>query len=150
MWQHIFCHLEVILIRRLPPSTNRVKQHHIKLLTMDYEGQRLSELLFQWIICSFGAVGWVIGYINQDFYQTFYAWLVGVVISVIVSSLRQFPYSKDFTPAAHILYFSFVFQIGHTSIDILSSGWNRFQIDDKETNFVGGATRCENGEEIVF
>lgn len=109
---------------------------------MDYEGQRLSELLFQWIICSFGAVGWVIGYINQDFYQTFYAWLVGVVISVIVSSLRQFPYSKDFTAAAAHIFslLSFVFQIGHTSIDILSSGWNRFQIEDKVNNFVGGAT----------
>eukprot|EP00545_Synedropsis_sp_CCMP1620_P006234 CAMPEP_0119018340 /NCGR_PEP_ID=MMETSP1176-20130426/19121_1 /TAXON_ID=265551 /ORGANISM="Synedropsis recta cf, Strain CCMP1620" /LENGTH=77 /DNA_ID=CAMNT_0006972313 /DNA_START=75 /DNA_END=308 /DNA_ORIENTATION=+ len=51
---------------------------------MDYEGQRLAEILFQWIICSFGAVGWVIGYINQDFYQTFYVWLVAVVISVII------------------------------------------------------------------
>ena len=57
---------------------------------MDYEGQRLAELLFQWIICSFGAVGWVIGYINQDFYHTFYVWLVAVVISVIVSNLRIF------------------------------------------------------------
>ena len=55
---------------------------------MDYEGQRLAELLFQWIICSFGAVGWVIGYINQDFYHTFYVWLAAVVISVIVSNLR--------------------------------------------------------------
>jgi signal peptidase complex subunit 1 len=54
---------------------------------MDYEGQRLAELLFHWIICSFGAVGWVIGYLAQDFYQTFYVWLAGVVISVIVSSL---------------------------------------------------------------
>jgi hypothetical protein len=55
---------------------------------MDYEGQRLAELLFQWIICSFGAVGWVIGYINQNFYHTFFVWLVGVIISVIVSHLR--------------------------------------------------------------
>jgi Microsomal signal peptidase 12 kDa subunit (SPC12) len=66
-------------------------QQQIKQTTtgnMDYEGQRLAELLFQWIICSFGAVGWVIGYINQDFYHTFYVWLVAVVISVIVSNLR--------------------------------------------------------------
>lgn len=51
---------------------------------MDYEGQRLAELLFQWIICSFGAVGWVIGYMHQNFYHTFYVWLVGVIISVII------------------------------------------------------------------
>ena len=52
---------------------------------MDYEGQKLAELLFYWIILSFGAVGWVIGYIQQDFFIVFQAWLVGVVISVIVS-----------------------------------------------------------------
>lgn len=55
--------------------------------TMDYEGQRLSELLFYWIIISFGAVGWVIGYIRQDFTLVFYAWLIGVVLSVVVSCL---------------------------------------------------------------
>jgi signal peptidase complex subunit 1 len=57
---------------------------------MDYEGQRLSELLFQWIICGFGAVGWVIGYIHQDFHLTFYVWLVGVTISVIVRFVFMF------------------------------------------------------------
>lgn len=51
---------------------------------MDYEGQKLAELLFYWIILSFGAVGWVIGYVQQDFLVVFYAWLVGVVLSVIV------------------------------------------------------------------
>ena len=53
---------------------------------MDYEGQRLSELIFYWIILSLGAVGWVIGYFQQDFYIVFQFWLVGVVLSVIVSS----------------------------------------------------------------
>jgi signal peptidase complex subunit 1 len=52
---------------------------------MDYEGQKLAELLFYWIILSFGAVGWVIGYIQQDFFIVFQAWLVGVLISVVVS-----------------------------------------------------------------
>lgn len=52
---------------------------------MDYEGQRLAELIFYWIILSFGAVGWVIGYFQQDFMIVFQCWLVGVVISVIVS-----------------------------------------------------------------
>jgi signal peptidase complex subunit 1 len=52
---------------------------------MDFEGQRLAELLFYWIILIFGAVGWVYGYIKQDFIYVFQAWLVGLVISVIVS-----------------------------------------------------------------
>ena len=50
---------------------------------MDYEGQKLAELLFYWIICSFGGVGWVFGYIHQDFTMVFYVWLVGVVLSVV-------------------------------------------------------------------
>jgi signal peptidase complex subunit 1 len=52
---------------------------------MDYEGQKLAELLFYWIILSFGAVGWVIGYVQQDFTVVFYAWSVGVLLSVVVS-----------------------------------------------------------------
>jgi len=51
---------------------------------MDYEGQKLAELLFYWIICSFGGVGWVFGYIHQDFTMVFYVWLVGVVLSVLI------------------------------------------------------------------
>jgi hypothetical protein len=51
---------------------------------MDYEGQRLAELIFYWIILSLGAVGWVIGYFKQDFMIVFQLWLVGVVISVVV------------------------------------------------------------------
>jgi hypothetical protein len=51
---------------------------------MDYEGQRLAELLFYWIILAFGAVGWVIGFFQQDFTIVFQCWLVGVVISVVV------------------------------------------------------------------
>ena len=54
---------------------------------MDYEGQKLAEILFYIIICSFGAVGWVIGYIQQDFTVVFQAWLVGVVLSVIVRQI---------------------------------------------------------------
>jgi hypothetical protein len=56
---------------------------------MDYEGQRLAELIFYWIILSFGAVGWIIGYFKQDFMVVFQLWLVGVVTSVIVSETRN-------------------------------------------------------------
>ena len=62
---------------------------------MDYEGQRLAELLFYWIILSFGAVGWIIGYFQQDFFIVFKAWLVGVVISVVVSPLEHLRPRKD-------------------------------------------------------
>mmetsp|Transcript_24303 Transcript_24303/g.67375 ORF Transcript_24303/g.67375 Transcript_24303/m.67375 type:complete len:81 (-) Transcript_24303:304-546(-) len=51
---------------------------------MDYEGQKLAEMLFYIIICLFGGVGWVLGYLQQDFTIVFQAWLVGVVISVIL------------------------------------------------------------------
>jgi len=47
----------------------------------------LAELLFYWIILSFGAVGWIIGYFQEDFFIVFKFWLVGVVISAIVSLL---------------------------------------------------------------
>ena len=57
---------------------------------MDYEGQRLSELLFYWIIIIFGGAGWVIGYFQQDFAIVFKAWLVGVVISVVVSGSEYY------------------------------------------------------------
>ena len=55
------------------------------LTTMDYEGQKLAELILYWVILSFGCVGWVIGYFQQDFTVVFQAWLAGVVLSVIVS-----------------------------------------------------------------
>lgn len=51
---------------------------------MDFEGQKLAELIFHILIISFGAVGWVIGYFQQDFTIVFQAWLVGLVLSVIV------------------------------------------------------------------
>lgn len=54
---------------------------------MDYEGQKLCENLFYWIIIIFGAIGWVYGYIEQDFVYVFYAWSVGMVISLIVSTV---------------------------------------------------------------
>lgn len=54
---------------------------------MDYQGQRLAEILFYWIILSFGAIGWIFGYFQQDFFIVVQFWLVGVVLSVIVSTV---------------------------------------------------------------
>lgn len=53
---------------------------------MDFEGQKLAEIIFHILIIAFGAVGWVIGYFQQDFTVVFQAWLVGLVLSVIVSA----------------------------------------------------------------
>jgi len=53
---------------------------------VDFEGQRLAENIFYFLILTFGGVGWVMGYLRQDFTVVFQAWLVGVVLSVIVSS----------------------------------------------------------------
>jgi signal peptidase complex subunit 1 len=52
---------------------------------MDYEGQRLSELLFYWIILAFGIVGWIIGFFKEDFMICAIAVAIGTTISVVVS-----------------------------------------------------------------
>ena len=64
------------------PSTSTIP-------TMDYEGQKLSELLFHIIILAFGGVGWIFGYFAQDFSYVFYAWAAGTAISVVVSFWRR-------------------------------------------------------------
>mmetsp|Transcript_3038 Transcript_3038/g.3770 ORF Transcript_3038/g.3770 Transcript_3038/m.3770 type:complete len:90 (+) Transcript_3038:43-312(+) len=51
---------------------------------MDYQGQKLAELLYYWIIISFGVVGWIWGYFEKDFMYTFNTCAVGVVISVVL------------------------------------------------------------------
>lgn len=51
---------------------------------MDYKGQQLSELIFQIIIVLFGSVGWIYGYMEQDFMIVFQCWVVGVLISVLL------------------------------------------------------------------
>jgi Microsomal signal peptidase 12 kDa subunit (SPC12) len=51
---------------------------------VDFEGQKLAELIFYVVIIAFGGVGWVVGFLQQDFTIVFQAWLVGVVLSVIV------------------------------------------------------------------
>jgi signal peptidase complex subunit 1 len=51
---------------------------------VDFEGQKLAEQIFYVIILAFGGVGWIVGYLRQDFTVVFQCWLVGVVLSVIV------------------------------------------------------------------
>jgi hypothetical protein len=89
---------------------------------MDYEGQKLSELIFYWIICSFGAVGWVIGYFQQDFTLCFYAWSIGVLLSVVSRSTAVFAgfyidYMLTF-PVFFLAFRSFVYLIGQSTTGI--------------------------------
>lgn len=63
--------------RRLLPPAQMINN-------MDYQGQKLSENLFYYIILLFGIVGWIYGYILQDFTYVFYSWSVGVGISLVL------------------------------------------------------------------
>ncbi|KAG7372670.1 microsomal signal peptidase subunit SPC12 [Nitzschia inconspicua] len=78
---------------RKAPETNKptdvstsgnATQHNRNNVIMDYKGQQLSELIFYWIILLCGGVGWIIGYMRQEFLIVFKFWLVGVVVSVIL------------------------------------------------------------------
>uniref|UniRef100_A0A6U3TG41 Signal peptidase complex subunit 1 n=1 Tax=Octactis speculum TaxID=3111310 RepID=A0A6U3TG41_9STRA len=51
---------------------------------MDYDGQRLAEMMYYWITIAFGAFGWIWGYVEKDFKFTMYSWGVGVAISVVL------------------------------------------------------------------
>ena len=60
------------------------------------------------------AVGFVIGYVKQDFTHTFRAWLLGLVLSIIVSSCEvSFSYDDLFC------VISFALRIGQCSTAIL-------------------------------
>lgn len=50
----------------------------------DYVGQKWSEYLYYYIIIICGAIGWVIGWWHESFLLTFYGWLVGVGVSLLV------------------------------------------------------------------
>ena len=78
---------------------------------MDYEGQKLCENLFYYIILIFGGIGWVYGYIHQDFVYVFYAWSVGVVISVVVSGTTSSSQMDAFYILSLINYFHFLISV---------------------------------------
>ncbi|KAL8571174.1 hypothetical protein ACOMHN_010635 [Nucella lapillus] len=52
---------------------------------MDFAGQKRAERTFQFIILLFGVVGFVWGYICQQFSQTMYILLAGVALSCILT-----------------------------------------------------------------
>ena len=51
---------------------------------MDYKGQKLSEQIYLVLIPAVGSVAWVFGYLAQDFKQTFYGWLAGLVLAMLI------------------------------------------------------------------
>lgn len=68
----------------LPPASVSIGSDTSNQNAMDYQGQKLSEILFHVIILWFGSIGWVMGYFEQDFVVVFKVWLVGVVLAVLV------------------------------------------------------------------
>ncbi|XP_070561628.1 signal peptidase complex subunit 1-like [Ptychodera flava] len=52
---------------------------------MDYKGQKLAEQLFQAIIVVFGVVGFLWGYICEQFVQTMYVLGAGFVLSCLLT-----------------------------------------------------------------
>merc|ERR1712119_182801 len=52
---------------------------------MDFEGQKLAERLFQIIVVTFGAVGWLYGYYVQDFFMTVLTLGAGFVLGCLVT-----------------------------------------------------------------
>jgi signal peptidase complex subunit 1 len=52
---------------------------------MDYPGQKLSEQIYLVLIPAVGAVGWVFGYLAQDFKITFTVWLAGLILAMAIT-----------------------------------------------------------------
>nr|XP_022341038.1 signal peptidase complex subunit 1-like [Crassostrea virginica] len=67
------------LTQFLPEAFKKIPCH------MDYEGQKRAEQYFQVIIVLFGVVGFIWGYICQQFSQTMYILLAGFALSCILT-----------------------------------------------------------------
>ncbi|CAF0819809.1 unnamed protein product [Rotaria sordida] len=52
---------------------------------MDFYGQKKAERLFQIIIILFGIIGFIIGYMMQQFSVTIYSVLLGTFVSVLLT-----------------------------------------------------------------
>ncbi|XP_059167134.1 signal peptidase complex subunit 1-like [Physella acuta] len=63
----------------VPESIKSIPTH------MDFDGQKRAERYFQIIIVIFAAVGFVWGYITQQFSQTLYILFAGVAVSSLLT-----------------------------------------------------------------
>ncbi|CAF1193283.1 unnamed protein product [Adineta ricciae] len=52
---------------------------------MDFRGQKMAERLFQVIIVFFGLIGFLVGYMMQQFSMTIYSVLFGVLVSAFLT-----------------------------------------------------------------
>lgn len=52
---------------------------------MDFRGQKIAERLFQVIISFFGIIGFIAGYVMQQFSMTIYSVLFGVLVSAVLT-----------------------------------------------------------------
>ncbi|CAF0787190.1 unnamed protein product [Rotaria sp. Silwood1] len=52
---------------------------------MDFCGQKMAERLFQVIISLFGIIGFIIGYMMQQFSMTIYSVLLGTFVAVLLT-----------------------------------------------------------------
>ena len=50
----------------------------------DYKGQMWSEYIYYFLTIFFGAVAWIVGYVQEDFNYTVYGWSVGLVLSLLL------------------------------------------------------------------
>lgn len=51
---------------------------------VDYRGQLLGERIYYFLTIAFGAVGWLVGFKEKDFYVTFQGWLAGLVLALLI------------------------------------------------------------------
>lgn len=114
-------HLTCFIIPTSVLTTNTASSRYLITANMDYEGQKLCENLFYYIILIFGAIGWVYGYIHQDFVYVFYAWSVGMVISVVVrtKNRKSLPaLSNYWLHRRKLTIIILFFNISHFSLDL--------------------------------
>lgn len=51
---------------------------------MDYKGQQLSEQIYYVVTILFGAIAWIVGFVQKDFTLTVYGWAVGLAFAMII------------------------------------------------------------------
>ncbi|KAH9490006.1 Signal peptidase complex subunit 1 [Bulinus truncatus] len=72
----------------LPEKVKNIPVH------MDFDGQRRAERYFQVIIVLFAAVGFIWGYITQQFSQTLYILFAGVTVSSVLTLIPWSMYRR--------------------------------------------------------
>eukprot|EP00936_MAST-01D_sp_MAST-1D-sp1_P002480 g2480.t1 len=53
-------------------------------MKVDYKGQEVAERIYQIIIIVCSLIGFVWGFVKQDFKYTFYVWAIGLFASIVI------------------------------------------------------------------